>query len=215
MSSIPEEAYSELYPGESMPELDIRYSGKFKGYNALVRYRPGAMVFSLSKKWRGVEREIQVGLVQSLILRARKDRRKSIKIDMYNIFLKKVGATVGKDQMEPELLQSFVRVNEKYFGGMFEAPNLVFGTESYRKLGSYDYGQDTITISLMLKGHDDLIDYVMHHELLHKKHKFMVKGNRSYHHTQGFRSEEQQFERHKEIEGRITELIKRKRFRWF
>jgi predicted metal-dependent hydrolase len=215
MSSIAEEAYFALYPDKPLPEMKLRYSAKFNDYNALVRHRPGVMAFSLSKKWQDVERDIQIGLIQSLILKVNKDRQASIQVDMYHIFMKKVANTVEKDRIEQELLESFERVNEGYFNGMFESPNLVFGTESYRKLGSYEYGSDTITISRMLAGHPDLIDYVMHHELLHKKHKFNVRGNRSMHHTKEFRTDEQLFVDHGEMEQRISQLVRKKRWRWF
>ena len=44
-----------------------------------------------------------------------------------------------------------------------QTPNLVWGKNSFRKLGSYEYGSDTITISkIFLESDKSLLDYVMY-----------------------------------------------------
>jgi predicted metal-dependent hydrolase len=95
-----------------------------------------------------------------------------------------------------------------------EKPNLRFGKYSSRQLGCYDYGTDTITISSMLKQADqEILDYVIYHELLHKKHKFTLKNGRSYHHTSEFREKEKKFENNHLIEQEIRKLIRRSSIR--
>ena len=75
------------------------------------------------------------------------------------------------------------RVNEKYFYGMILVPNLKWGNKSLSQLGTYDYGTDTITVSRILEKESILLDYVMYHEILHKKIKFKEKNGRSIHHS--------------------------------
>ena len=72
--------------------------------------------------------------------------------------------------------------------------NLAWGGFSTSKLGSYEYGSDTVIISNIFKEHPKLLDYIMYHELLHKKFKFKNSGNRSYHHTKEFKKKEKEFE---------------------
>jgi hypothetical protein len=74
-----------------------------------------------------------------------------------------------------------------------EIPNLEWGSNSKRKLGSYDYHTDTISIStIFLDSEQELLDYLIYHEMLHKKLKFNSKNNRSYHHTKKFKAKEKE-----------------------
>ena len=106
-------------------------------------------------------------------------------------------------------------INDKYFLGLIELPNLKFGKNSFTKLGSYSYASDTITISSALKHDFELLDYVMHHELLHKKHQFNSKNGRSYHHTALFRKKEKEFENAGLMEKRLGRLRLKNFFRLF
>jgi len=215
--SLAKEAYAGLYPGK-IPEHEfrIRYSGRFNDFNANVYYTRKSMEFRLSRKWKPVSSEIKIGLMQSLMLKVLKDSRSTVNIDLYNIFLKKVHIASTRTEAEPELARSFIRVNDAYFDGMIEMPNLVFGRSSKTKLGSYEYGSDTITISTVLRGSPELLDYVMYHEMLHKKFKFTTKKGRSYHHTREFRQAERRFKDHELMEKRLGSFLRsRKRFLGF
>ena len=111
------------------------------------------------------------------------------------------------------LEKSFDRVNERYFYNLLEKTNLKWGYPSLSKLGSYEYGTDTIMISKVLENTDkEILDYIMYHEMLHKKHKFTRKNNRNYHHTPEFRKKEKEFENSKLIEKKLRNLLTRKRF---
>ena len=127
------------------------------------------------------------------------------------IFLKKVHLAVPKEKIDPILEKSFDRVNDKYFYGMIEKPNLVWGKKSFRKFGSYDYGSDTISISRSLEPHPRLLDYVMYHEALHKKHKFTTSGARTRHHTSEFRKSEKRFENAAEMEKMLGRLASKRK----
>lgn len=210
---LAEQAFSELFPEKDLMdyELSVKYHDKFNPYNANVKYRGTKINFNLSKKWRGVNREIQIGLLQELLLKIFKRKKKTTNIDLYNIFMKNVHISIPKNKTHPILEDSFNRVNEKYFYGLIEQPNLVWGNNSVRKLGSYEYGSDTISISKIFHENYELLDYIMYHELLHKKHKFNNKNGRNYHHTKKFRDDEKAFENSKEIEAKIKKLIAGKR----
>jgi hypothetical protein len=61
-------------------------------------------------------------------------------------------------------------------------------------MGHFDYQKDTIMISQTLHERMDLVDFVMFHEMLHKKHRYYKTetGRRMHHHT-AFREEEKQY----------------------
>jgi len=213
--NIVEEAFQQLYLQKDLGyDTSIKYSSKFKPYNSNVRLYNNRLEFNLSRKWKPVSREIQIGLIQSLLLKILRNRLKPLKkttqdIELYNIFIKKIHIAVPKTKSDPLLEESFNRVNERYFYGLIEKPNLAWHN-SISKLGSYEYGSDTISISGIFKNaNKELLDYIMYHEMLHKKHKFKNKNGRNYHHTTDFRKKEKEFENQKYTEEEIKKLIRR------
>jgi len=213
------QAINELYTNFPY-EAKLKYSGKFKPYRANVRLRGVNIQFNLSRKWKTVSKDIQMGLIQELLLKILKNKLKPIRtntsnIELYNIFIKKLHIGIPKIKRDPILEESFNRVNEKYFFGLLEISNLEWGSKTATKLGSYEYATDTISISTIFKDEPGLLDYVMYHEMLHKKHKFYSKNGRSYHHTAEFKRKEKEFENSEEIEQRIKRIARKAHTRGF
>jgi len=210
--NLAEEAFQQLYP-EKEPNHNflLKYSAKFKPYNANIRRIGNRLEFNLSRKWLKISKEIQIGLIQELILKIFKDKRKTVNIDLYNSFIKNIHLAVPKTESNPILEGSFNRVNEEYFNGLMEKPNLIFGNHSRRKLGSYEYGSDTIIISkVFLKAPVRLLDYIMYHELLHKQYKFISKNNRNYHHNKEFKRKEEDYKDFRAIEKELNSFLRQK-----
>ena len=155
MQTLVTEAFKQLYP-EKEPKhyFCLKYSRKFKPYNANVKLRGDNLTFTLSREWRNINRDIQIGLVQELMGKILKDRKKTINMELYNLFLKNVHIAVPKTKTDEMLEASFNRVNEAYFNGMMDMTNLQWGSESTSKLGSYEYGSDTITMSTISRNAD-------------------------------------------------------------
>jgi predicted metal-dependent hydrolase len=223
MSMIAEKAYLELYPDAKIGDYNfsLKYSDRFNHYNANIRKRGKIIILNLSKRWETIGEDVKIGLIQVLLNKILRTRVTTQNTQLYEIFLKKIHIAVPKIKSDPILEASFDRVNEKYFYGMIERPNLKWGQESTRKLGSYEYGSDTILMSkIFMNANPELLDCVMHHEMLHKKHKFHTTNGRSYHHTRAFHNDEKRFENQEEVERRISAFArnykKSKRiFRWF
>jgi len=125
--------------------------------------------------------------------------------------MKKIHIAAPKTEIDPILEKSFDRVNYKYFKGFLDKTNLKWGSNSLSKLGSYEYGSDTIVISKVLGGDYELLDYVMYHEMLHKKHKFTKNKSRSYHHTAAFKKDERAFDGSVLLEKRLKRLLVKER----
>jgi predicted metal-dependent hydrolase len=224
--NIIQEAFQKIYPDKTLNyTVSIKYSGRFKAYNANVQINKytNNLIFNLSKTWKPINREIKIGLIQSLLIKIFKQKASSTNIDLYNSFIKNLHIAIPKTKSNPILLDAFNRVNSIYFFNSIEQPNLKWGSASATKLGSYEYQTDTITISSLFKETEqELLDYVIYHELLHKKHKFKTtKNGRSFHHTNKFKKEEKQFKSSEEIEQKLKKLctktkIKRTFFpNWF
>jgi hypothetical protein len=210
--NIADQAFSELYPDKkNSKEMKIKYSKAFKAYNANVKYRHDYMEFKLSYEWKAISDDIKIGLIQHLLLKVYREKKKTINMDLYDNFLRNIGDFAKVTEVDPVLDESFNRVNEKYFQGLLDKPNLTWGEHSFAKLGSYAYGANIITISKVLEEDQELLDYVMYHEMLHKKHKYHTKDGRSYHHTAKFREKEREFENH-DVEKKLQSFLRKKKF---
>jgi hypothetical protein len=219
--NIIEESFKRLYPDREFNYYTaIKYSRKFKSFNSNIKLSMNKITLNLSRDWKNIDDEIKIGLVQELMIKLFKSKKHTKNMDMYNSFIKNLHNFVPKTQSDPLLENSFNRVNEKYFSSTIEKPNLKFGSRSFSKLGSYEYATDTITLSSALKDDFELLDYVMYHEMLHKRHKFSSKNGRNYHHTSDFREKEKQFINADLMERRLKrlrlkEFIPFRRFGWF
>lgn len=197
--------------------VKLTYSGHFSNYNANVRYSRTHIEFNLSTVWKNIDEDIQIGLIESLVLRMAKLKIASTSnMKLYESFMKGLSKYAKSDDHDPELEKSFNRVNEKFFNGMMEKPNLVFANESFRKLGSYAYGTNTINISTIFKGLPEnelrFLDYVMYHELLHKKHTFNVKNGRHQAHTTIFKNDEKKFDTNVDMEKELSKWLRGKKY---
>ena len=204
-------AYHALYGKDSDYSFELVYNGRLKGFNASIRKRGVNVTLVLSKQWKDISKEIQVGIVQDLFNRLFRSRKSSINIDLYHNFLKGVHVAIPKTRSHPLLEASFNRVNSSFFYNGIEMPNLVLG-KGLSRLGTYNYGTDTISISRHLLKDNELLDYVMYHEVLHKVHKYKPGILRSTHHSGQFRRAEQAFPNSDELEKRLSHLGRRS---WF
>jgi predicted metal-dependent hydrolase len=213
--SLAEKAFTELYP-DSSADMTIEYSGRLKSYGANVSYNKmlNKFHFKLNKKWRNIDEDIRIGLLQELICKIRKDRRRTFYMDLYNSFIKNIHMAIPKNRIDEKLKESFDRINEKYFLGMVEMPNLVFGQNSTSSLGNYDFKTDTITISRIFEKRSDLTDFIMYHEILHKVHKFKA-GLKMRYHSAKFRKAERSFEDYAIMERELAKFLRGRRIRRF
>jgi len=213
--SLLEQAYNELFQEGTTKELILSYSGRFRGYNANIRMTHDQIVISTSKKWKGVSPDIQKGLLQELLVRLFKTKKQTINMDLYHNFIKSLSNVAPRTHTHPVLEQSFKRVNEMLFNGMMTQPNLKLGN-GINRLGTYEYATDTVTISQILLDNQELMDYVMYHELLHKKHQYTAKKGHSRHHSTAFKKAEKEFPRAELLEQELNKFVrKHKRVGWF
>jgi hypothetical protein len=110
------------------------------------------------------------------------------------------------------LEESFARVNAAYFGGGMARPRLVWNRAlTGRKFGHYRPSTDTVMLSVSLdvpEAPASVVEFVMYHELLHKKHGITVVNGRRLAHTAAFRAEERQFAGYGEAERVLNELAR-------
>lgn len=210
-----EQAFRKLFPNRAFNYTSrLKYSRAFKGYNANIRKTGRDIEVRMGIAWEDVDEDIRSGLVQVLLLKLFRQNGSTTNTRMYNNFMKEMSKYAVVSDSDPDLKASFDRMNDMYFNGLLDMPNLVWGTASRSRLGSYDFGTNTIRISSILQNREDLLDYVMYHEMLHKKLKFQGRGARSYHHTKEFREREGEFH-DKLIEKKLDAFLSEKSKRMF
>lgn len=109
-----------------------------------------------------------------------------------------------------DLGESFNRVNAEYFAGQMPRPALSWSRAlTGRKFGHYDFVHDHVCVSRTLDSPGVpgfVVDHVMHHELLHKKHGLRFHGQRQHAHTPEFRREEHSFRQYREADEFLKRL---------
>ena len=207
MNTLAEEAYS-LLDGKMPYEFDLRYSGRFSDYNAQVKKNNNTVVFSISNKWKGISDEIVIGLLQHLFIRLLRMKNKTtLNIELYDVFIKSLHKTTVNPVADEQLKQSFLRVNEQFFYEQLLLPHMRWGKRSVRRLATYNHHTDTITVSSALQDvRQELLDFVVYHELLHKKLQYTSSSKRVRHHTSQFKHLEQQFPDAKKLEKELQHL---------
>ncbi len=214
-AQIVERSFQALFPHKDWKYCaEVSYSNKFRPYNAYIRMRATQITFALSKSWREVALDIQIGLLQTLMAKLwKKDSAsRTINMDMYESFMKKIGEFTPKDNVDPLLKESFDRVNTSLLQNDLALANLVWGDVATTKLGHYEYATDTITISSVFKNAPKVfLDAVMHHEMLHKKHKFKSGKTRTRHHSAAFKYDERKFPQFEQVEKEMNRFVSQKK----
>ncbi|PIZ52201.1 hypothetical protein COY27_01075 [Candidatus Woesearchaeota archaeon CG_4_10_14_0_2_um_filter_33_13] len=204
------EAYQRLFPEKECPYItNLEYNRRLSDFNANIKLVYNSLSIHLNLQWKDIDNEIKIGLIQSLMLKVLKKRINTTNINLYNNFVKNIPILTPKTKSDPVLEESFHRTNHKFFQQTMEMPNLTWGTASKRKLASYNFHDDTVTIStLFQEARSEVLDYLMYHELLHKYHKFGHKNGRSSFHTRKFRDDENLYENKSKIEQEINWIIR-------
>ena len=208
-----QESFQRLFPDKEFTYFtEMEYNRRLADFNANIRLEPRKIRVNLNLQWKDIDQEIKIGLIQHLLLRVFKARAHTPNLELYNNFIKNIPILTPKTKSNPVLESSFNRVNGLFLSNTLEKPNLTWGTASFRKLASYTFHTDTITVSTIFNdARQEVLDYLMYHEMLHKHHKFKHHEGRSSFHTPAFREDERQYPNHGLIEKEIEGIIRKKK----
>ena len=122
------------------------------------------------------------------------------------------GALNAAGGMHRDLGRSFDRVNAEYFGGLMERPKLTWSRSfTLRKFGHYDHIHDTVMVSSTLDGPgvpEFVVDFIVYHELLHKKMDVRWSNDRTIAHWKDFRTEERKFRQYEQARTILRQLAR-------
>ena len=109
-----------------------------------------------------------------------------------------------------DLAASFERVNAAYFDGELSQPRLVWSRAfTSRKFGHYEPAHDTVMVSATLDRQDvppQVVDFIMYHELLHKKLGVVWTNGRQLAHSAEFARQERQYREYDKAQSVLKQL---------
>jgi len=210
------EAYGRLFPEKAfLYETRIEYNRRLAPFNANIKLRREVISLCMNLQWKDIDDEIKIGLVQSLLLKILKEKggiKQTMNINLYNNFIRNIPILTPKTVTDEMLEKVFLELNEKFFTGELEQPNLQWGQQAFRRLAHYNYHSDTITISETFRDAPaEIIQYIMYHEMLHKKMAFTHREGRHSYHSPEFKRAEALFPRGEQIENEITQFVRKQK----
>ncbi len=216
----------ELFPSLNQKNLasSIRIELAHGGYLYRSRKQGRLVILEVNEGFLNAPREVKATILQAALQRRTQNRLKNIKAyaaaSDYGRIHSALQANNGDNKLAGrgrayDLAALFDQINRQYFHGELEQPRLVWSARSStRRLGTYQPDADTISISRRLDRNDVpalLVEYVLYHEMLHKKLGLKEVNGRRYAHTATFRKLERQFEGWEEAESIMKGLHKQSR----
>lgn len=185
------------------------------------RQKEGKVYLEINEGFISAPMDIKQTILEAALKRRTAKRLKIIKsyasaqsyTDIHSLLQSNPGANkLAARGQNYDLVEIFNMINEQYFDNQLEQSRLTWSTRrSTRRLGYYHPDSDTITISKRLDSSDIplyLVEYVMYHEMLHKKIGLKEVNGRRYAHTKKFKEQEKLFKHYKEAEKLIKQLNK-------
>lgn len=222
--SLVHEAYSRLWP-KRIFDYNVReeYNRRLGSFNANISLRGKDLSVKYNLQWKNVDREIQIGLIQNLLIKiiAKNSHDKKLStfnLKLYNNFCKQIPTyLIEEHDLESNcenLRESFARVNQKFFDNGLTECSLKWGNTAVRRLASYNFNNDSITVSSIFKdASEEIIDLLMYHEMLHKELKFDCRNGRVHTHTPEFKRRENLYPNKVVVEKEIDVVIRAVRYK--
>lgn len=209
--------------------LGKNIEAEFYPYAAIkhsVRRRNGRIYVRISDVFADAPREVLLSVGRILLAKLNKKQVDQKDRTIYNVYIssrrlqEKASRIVSNRKKKVrirkgyyrDLNKSFGRVNREYFKSTLGKPKLTWSLRRARRtLGRYDPEGDVVFISRILDSPEipeELLDFIMYHELLHKKHGIKKKGGRARVHTPQFRKDERKFRNYQKMKALMEKLAK-------
>ena len=206
-----QEAYTELRPNTSLPDLKIEFFA-FANVNNTIRLRNGRLLVRLSDLLEGAPEPVLKAIAHILLAKMYRqpiDRGHAARYRRYVASHEIVHkAHLVRQMRGRKVLRSprghfydldaiFDDLNTRFFHGLMGRPRMSWSqTKTRRILGHYDPAHNAIIISRIFD-HPGIpcyvLEYIVYHEMLHLKHPVKLRGSRRCVHSPEFQAEEKLF----------------------
>ncbi|MGH9783629.1 MAG: M48 family peptidase [Terriglobia bacterium] len=217
-------AFRALRPRTPPPEIEVQFR-PYADINNFIRVRDGRLVVGLSDMLEGAPPSVLEAIAFILVAKLyRKPVPKRYQL-RYRQFLNRrsvrrqahaVRRARGRKQLESpqgnhfHLEEIFGDLNQRFFGGQLERPQLSWSRATARALlGHYDPAHHAIVVSRLFDQPDVprfLVEYLLYHEMLHIKHPVLHRRSRRCFHSAEFRAEEKQFPQYRDAKRLLAGL---------
>ena len=205
------EAYRELRPGSSPPEVKIEFFA-FANLNNTIRMREGRLLVRLSDLLEGAPETVLRAIAHILLAkmyRKPNDRGQAARYRKY-VGSREIARQAhlvrqmrGRKHLHGsrghfyDLEVVFEDLNSRFFHGLLARPRMSWSRGRTRRiLGHYDPAHNAIVISRVFD-HPSVpryaVEYIVYHEMLHLKHPIKLRGSRRCVHSAEFQAEEKLF----------------------
>jgi hypothetical protein len=211
LTELFEQAYRELRPRSSLPEIHITFF-RFANISHTIRLRNGRLLVRISDLLEGAPDSVLACIAHILLAKMYRkpvDRAQSSRYRRYvsSAHMSEKAHLVRQMRGRKRLASAQGRVydleaifddlNRRFFHGLLARPPMSWSSERARKrLGHYDPAHNTIVISRVFD-HPRVpryaLEYIVYHEMLHLKHPVRLRGSRRLVHSLEFQAEERAF----------------------
>ena len=197
---------------QMVPMRDV-YNTKNYSNSILIKFNEG-LINANNEVLSAIFRTIFYG-------KSQRDKRaisSYIESESYCAVLYELDSMIGSTECDSkgtvfDLNSVFDKVNSEYFDGKTKKPLCHWNrTLTLAKFGHYQPSRDRIMISVTLDDENVpsfVVEFVMYHELLHKKHGAFWGNGKRYVHTKAFRQEEQKFRYFNQAKSYLQRLAKK------
>ena len=223
---------------EALRRIHTLSKNSYAQQDLLIRFENSSFLFRGTKKKKVFELTIHEGFIladdgvyEEILAACFSKKRNALhkvrdfgrsakyKLVMKQLWVHSAQSRVSTMGEQFDLQQLYDAINQQYFKGSMQAPRMVWSTRSsIRRLGYYNPDTDTISISHNLDQESVprfVVEYVLYHELLHKKLGLKPVNARRMAHTGTFKRMEKQFERYQEAEDFIRQMGKNRKINQF
>lgn len=210
---------SSLSPMKCESFIELSYLN----YLYMSEVRKGKRVYQMDVGFLGADDEVLRDLMRCIHQSDSEVKRRVNDFQIhesYKAVLSQLAMILGPSEgnakgREFDMDEIFETVNNTYFNGSMERPRLRWSQkETFRKFGHYSFIKDEVMLSSTLD-HPDVprftVEFVMYHELLHKKHGLRIVGEKKFAHTAAFKADEKRFAHYQEAEKVISKLAEERR----
>ncbi|MEM4396407.1 MAG: SprT-like domain-containing protein [Candidatus Woesearchaeota archaeon] len=190
-------------------EKEIRIKYTRNNLNISI-FKSTYLEIRLGKRWKNVNDTFVLGGIELIMKKIYKsypiDRNA---VDMYLNFIKQLSDLEIVTEQDSRLKKLYDEVNAKFFNKELGETNLIWKGNGNKVVAKYNFFRNTISINEKFKNSDDeILKYILYHEMLHKYLKFKGSIKRKFH-TETFRKLEKSYPNSEELEKRIIDFLRK------
>lgn len=188
-------------------EIKIKYTRNNLNISIL---KSSYLEIRLGKRWKNINDTFVLGGIEMVMKKIYKnypiDRNA---VEMYTNFIKQLSDLETVTKQDPKLKKLYEELNEKFFKNELSDCNLIWKGNGRKVVAKYNFFTNTILVNEKFKNADDeMLKYILYHEMLHKYLKFKGLIKRKFH-TETFKDLEKSYPNSEELEKRIINFLRK------